>query len=76
MKRTIFELYGLSYTNITIFHISKTGNGFTFPSGHVMGALIAWGMLAYVVLITYSRRRWSSSPKTKIATATVPMASE
>ncbi len=36
-----------------------TGNGFTFPSGHVMGALIAWGMLAYVLLITYSRRRWS-----------------
>lgn len=36
-----------------------TGNGFSFPSGHVMGALIAWGMFAYLLLITYPRRRWS-----------------
>ena len=36
-----------------------TGNGFSFPSGHVMGALIAWGMLACVLLVTYPRRRWS-----------------
>lgn len=37
-----------------------TESGWSFPSGHAMGALIAYGMLAYVLVILFNGRgrRW------------------
>jgi membrane protein DedA with SNARE-associated domain/membrane-associated phospholipid phosphatase len=34
-----------------------TAHGFSFPSGHAMGSLVAYGMLAYL-LVRAARRRW------------------
>jgi undecaprenyl-diphosphatase len=33
------------------------GESFSFPSGHAMGALIGYGMLAYVLVIVWAERR-------------------
>lgn len=35
--------------------------GFSFPSGHAVGALVGWGMVAYLVLTFMPRRRWSDA---------------